>query len=167
MTHTKGIKNYSTEEEKTDIVKTLKTQSWERCVTLTTRTPRTPAEVCDFLIDFTRRIGQRNGQPFKYWFGLSYDKRGLRDYQYEHLSSVHVHGVLGGVSTLTNKEIEQCWKSRRMHYHHEDTGVLLSYSAYLGFPKVVHYDGDTKWLYYCLNQTPRGEIFTNIEELRV
>lgn len=154
------------DSQKEELVLQLQQHEWERCVTLTTKKPVTSPEMYDYLIDFTRRLGQKNQKPFKYWFGMSDDKRRfLPEYQLDEIT-VHVHGVISGVENLTNDEIDSCWRARPLKVYDVERGLTLTYSSHLGFLKVTHFDGSPKWFYYCLNQTHKGEVYTNIEELK-
>lgn len=166
MMNLQTVPTVYSESQKKEYVTLIKQYDWTRCVTLTTTTPVTAPEMCDLLIDFSRRVGQKNGKSFKYWFGLSHDRRRLDPERPPDYTSVHVHGVLLGVENLSNEEIERCWRSRPVMYKDEYRGVTFKSSSHLGFLDVVHFDGSPNWFYYCLNQTRKGEVFTNIEELR-
>jgi hypothetical protein len=158
--------NY-TEDEKKSLVSHLTNYKWERCVTLTTRRNHTLPELWGFLSDFIRRVDGRQHGKSEYWFGVSgfeYDRIESPVWTRGFYKKLHVHGVIRGVDTVTNEQLEKCWRNIPI-IHTLDDGKTIEEKSQLGHTKIVHYDQQPEWLWYIVNQTRRGEIFTNLKEV--
>jgi hypothetical protein len=160
---------YMTSSDQEETVQRLSTYSWERCVTLTTKRSEEHPELFEYLHNFIRRIDGVQKTRCGYWLSLSQNNQDLtiKPYPQSFYSRIHIHGVLSNVSNLTNEQIRSCWKSLPKPWKQPDSDLIINRRFSLGHVKVVHFDGDHKWFRYCLNQTRRGEVYTNVQDLRV
>lgn len=144
-----------------EMVEELSGYQWERCVTLNPRPQKYggwryesdyAGQIAANILTFVERVNELLPEPCEYWFGLCQAKRRENDGNTwspdGYHSPVHVHGQIKSVSGLTAAKI-------------------VSRLQTFGFGKVVHWDGNPKWLEYVISQTRRGEILTNITELQV
>jgi hypothetical protein len=158
---------YYPEQERAKIVSTLSQYTWDRCVTLTTKKPKDGPELFEYLIDFVRRIDGHSQRRCDYWFGvcqhLGQTVRPGGDFYID----LHVHGIIGNTGSMTNQEIMKCWRSIPVKWKDPTSDLELIRSFQIGYPKIVHFDQKPDWFWYVVNQTRKGEIFTNLKEFKV
>lgn len=155
---------YYSEEEKQEIVKTLSLVPWDRCINLTLRRNVEIPDLIGYVRNFIRRIDGMTHSRSPYFFGISGDEqsRFLEVPKTGVPTRLHLHGVISGVEGLTNKQLGECWRSVKVRFN-PLLDVSFTLPNTLGYPKIVHYDQDPKWLFYVINQTKRGQILTNLE----
>lgn len=156
---------FYTEEEKQEIVKSLRGHHWERYLTLTLSREYELPDLIGYVRNFIRRVDGTVGSRSDYFLVISGEERdpfqsaGIARPFYTRL---HIHGVLGGVGTVSNEEIEKCWRSVETSFSPlPDINFTLPNT--LGFSQVTHFDRRSEGLFYLLNQTKRGYVLTNTE----
>jgi hypothetical protein len=158
-------REYYTEQEKQEIVKSLSDYQWDRYLTLTTNRDYELPDLIGFVRDFIRRVDGTVGSRSNYFLVISgeeIDRFLGRDTLRPFYTRLHIHGVLGGVGTVSNEKIEKCWRSVETPFS-PLPDVTFTLPNTLGFSEVTHFDGRPEGFFYLLNQTKRGYILTNTE----
>jgi hypothetical protein len=157
------------EESKTELFNELEKINWERCVTLTASVPLDEVSLTKEMVNFVRRVAGRRGEQVQYWLAICQHPRSRREYdEFDEgrLTPLHVHGLLRNVDPLLNKHVEACWRTIPAVYTPKHSIISSVRPFPIGYSKIVHYDNSGDWIWYVLNQTMYGEIFTNITEIK-
>lgn len=156
-------REYYTEEEKQEIVKSLSEYEWNRFLTLTTKRDYELPDLIGFVRDFLRRVDGTVGSRSHYFLVISGEETDpfLRGETVRPFNTrLHIHGVLGGVGDVSNEKIEKCWRSVETKFS-PLPDITFSLPNTLGYSQVTHYDRRPEGLFYLLNQTKRGYVLTN------
>jgi hypothetical protein len=156
-------REYYSEEEKQEIVTSLLGYQWERFITLTTSRDYELPDLVGYVRDFLRRVDGTVESRTDYFLvisGTETDPFSRRESARPFNTRLHIHGVLGGVGDVSNERIEKCWRSVETKFS-PLPDITFSLGNTLGFSQVTHYDRRPEGLYYLLNQTKRGYVFTN------
>jgi hypothetical protein len=158
-------REFYTEEEKQEIVRSLSEYQWDRFLTLTTKRYYELPDLVKFVRDFGRRVDGTVGSRVKYFFvfsGEEFDRILERGKVRPFYTRLHIHGVLGGVGEVSNENIQKCWRSVKTSFSPLPE-LTFTLPNTLGFSKVTHFDGRPEGLFYLLNQTKRGYVLTNTD----
>ena len=158
-------REFYTEEEKQEIVRSLSEYQWDRFLTLTTNRHYELPDLIKFVRDFGRRVDGTVGSRSNYCLVISgeeFDPILGRDKVRPFNTRLHIHGVLGGVGDVSNEKIQKCWRAVETSFT-PLPNLTFTLPNTLGFSKVTHFDNRPEGFFYLLNQTKRGYIITNTE----
>jgi hypothetical protein len=153
-----------TEEEKMYFYDLLIQEEWSYFVTLTCSRPASLGEMWIHLNNFERSYDGLIQNASNFFFSIVPNPNASDDSEDDRF---HVHGVIdrgrAPEQEPTQKQLKELWRSPRGRYYQKVSGLYRIGSFVLGRSEFEPFNPKEKGLWYILNQTRRGLVFSNLK----